>query len=34
MAMFLDWFTLAGSVTAFGFLALLVYFCKTRGCGS
>lgn len=32
--MFLDWFTLAGFVVAFGLFALLLYVCKTRGCGA
>ena len=33
-SMFLDWFTLAGFVSVFGLFALLIYVCKTRGCGS
>jgi len=32
--MFLDWFTLAGFVVAFGLFALLLYVCRTRGCGT
>ena len=31
--MFLDGFTLAGFFAAFVFLGILLYFCKTQGCG-
>lgn len=32
--MFLDWFTLAGFFGALLFLGVLLYFCKTQGCGA
>ncbi len=32
--MFLDVFTLAGFFGAFVFLCILLYFCKTQGCGA
>jgi hypothetical protein len=32
--MFLDWFTLTGFIAALGLFALLLYFCKTKGCGT
>lgn len=32
--MFLDWFTLAGFFVVFALVGLLLYFCKTNGCGT
>jgi hypothetical protein len=32
--MFLDWFTLTGFLAVLGLVGLLLYFCKTKGCGA